>query len=307
MTPPHTLPTVHRQGHRHAFARAFACAFAHRSHWQTACARWPARRMFHTMRPPDAVFADPRQAALYDVFDDDRSDLDAYAGIIAELGAQRVIDVGCGTGTLAVRLAGEGLTVFGVDPAAASLDVARAKPGADFVTWIHGDATALGAVRPPGDLAVMTGNVAQVFLSDDDWHDALDAVHAALRPRGWFVFETRRPEFRDWLNWNIPHTRVALPDGGTAIVTRSVTDVSLPLVTFRGSTTIDDEVLFSTSTLRFRDRHEIERALHDRGFNVIDVRDAPDRPGKEYVFLAQRSDSGATTGRVMQDALRVRR
>lgn len=242
------------------------------------------------MQEPDAVFADPRQAALYDVFDDDRSDLDAYAAIVAELGARRVIDVGCGTGTLAVRLASEGLSVTGVDPAAASLDVARAKPGADLVTWIHGAATALGAVHPPTDLVVMTGNVAQVFLSDDDWRDALDAVHAALRPRGWFVFETRRPEACDWLRWNIPPTRVALPDGGYAIVTRSVTDISPPLVTFRGSTTIDDEVLCSTSTLRFRDRHEIEHALDDGGFDVIDVRDAPDRPGKEYVFLAQRSE-----------------
>lgn len=26
------------------------------------------------MRPPDAIFADPRQAVLYDVFDGDRSD-----------------------------------------------------------------------------------------------------------------------------------------------------------------------------------------------------------------------------------------
>lgn len=260
------------------------------------------------MREPDAIFADPRQAALYDVFDDDRSDLDAYAAIVAELGARRVIDVGCGTGTLAVRLAGEGLAVIGVDPAAASLDVARAKPGADLVTWIHGDATAAAEVRPPADLAVMTGNVAQVFLSDDDWCAATDAIHTALRPQGWFVFETRRPEVRDWLNWNIPPTRVALPDGRTAIVTRSVTDVSLPLVTFRGSTTIDDEVLWSTSTLRFRDRHEIERSLDGRGFDVIDVRDAPDRPGKEHVFLAQRREGERQqpVAELTQDALRVR-
>lgn len=46
---------------------------------------------------PDALFADPRLALLYDVIDDDRSDLDAYVAIATELGATSVLDVGCGT------------------------------------------------------------------------------------------------------------------------------------------------------------------------------------------------------------------
>lgn len=119
------------------------------------------------MRPPDAAFADPRQAALYDVFDDDRRDLDAYVAIAREVEAVRVVDVGCGTGCLALLLAGQGLEVVGVDPAAAAIDIARAKPGADRVTWIVGDATALPS-EPPADLLVMTGNVAQVFVTDED-------------------------------------------------------------------------------------------------------------------------------------------
>ena len=46
----------------------------------------------------------------------------------------------------------------------------------------------------------------------------------------------------------------------------------------------------STSTLRFRERNELERDLSRHGFNVLDVRDAPDRPGKEMVFLTQVRD-----------------
>ena len=239
------------------------------------------------MREPDAAFADPRQAVLYDVFDDDRSDLDAYVAITGELGARHVIDIGCGTGSLAVRLAGEGLSVVGVDPAAASLDVARTKPYADRVTWINGDATALASLSGTADMAVMTGNVAQVFVSDADWSETLTAVHAALRPGGSFVFETRRPEVRAWEDWDIAPTTVDLLDGRTAVIARTVTVVDLPLVTFEGSTTIGDEILTSVSTLRFRDRLEIERDLRSNGFTVSDVRDAPDRPGKEHVFLAR--------------------
>ena len=122
------------------------------------------------MREPDATFSDPRQAVLYDVFNDDRSDLEAYVRIAAEVEAHRVVDVGCGTGSLAVRLAELGFSVTGVDPAEASLNVARAKPNAELVTWIHGDATSLVGLEAAADLAVMTGNVAQVFVSDEDWY-----------------------------------------------------------------------------------------------------------------------------------------
>ena len=44
------------------------------------------------------------------------------------------------------------------------------------------------------------------------------------------------------------------------------------------------------STLRFRTRAEVEASLVAAGFAVADVRDAPDRPGRELVFLARRGE-----------------
>lgn len=243
------------------------------------------------MREPDAIFADPHQAELYDAFDGGRGDLDAYVALVDELGARRVIDVGCGTGCLAVRLAEAGLDVVGVDPAEASVDVARAKPYADRVTWVDGDATALVGRVTDADLAVMTGNVAQVFVTDDDWLATLRAVRSCLRTGGWFVFETRRAEVRDWETWTRPPTPVTLPDGRTAVQSCTVTDVALPLVTFEGWTRIDGQVLHSTSTLRFRSQEEVTAGLDRCGFEVVEVRDAPDRPGKEMVFLARVRES----------------
>jgi len=246
------------------------------------------------MRAPDACFADPRLAVLYDLLDDDRSDLDCYTALVDELGARRVVDVGCGTGCLAVLLAQHGLDVVGVDPAAASLEVARSKPCAEHVTWIEGDATALtGRVRG-ADLAVMTGNVAQVFVDDGDWGMTLSAIHEVVRDEGWFVFETRRPEVRAWEEWDVPETPRVLPDGRSCVVSRTVTDVTLPLVTFESVTAVEGDVLRSVSTLRFREYDEIVRDLSAHGFEVIEVRDAPDRPGKEWVFLARVTGSRGT-------------
>src|SRR4051794_18503564 len=107
----------------------------------------------------DEGFTHPRLAAIYDVFEGSRDDLDPYLAVAAELGAATVVDIGCGTGVLALKLADLGVSVVGVDPALASLDIARAKPGADRVHWIHGTATDLPALQ--ADLAVMTANVAQ--------------------------------------------------------------------------------------------------------------------------------------------------
>ena len=242
------------------------------------------------MREPDATFSDPRQAVLYDAFNDDRRDLDAYVMIADEVGARRVVDVGCGTGSLAVRLAERGFSVIGVDPAGASLDVARAKPSAELVTGVRGDATSLVGLEAAADLAVMTGNAAQVFVSDGEWYATLRAIRTCLRPGGWFVFETRRSEVRDWETWDLAPSAVAMPDGRTAVVSCTVTAVALPFVTFEGSTAIGGEIMRSTSTLRFRERDEVERDLGRYGFDVVDVRDAPDRPGKEMVFLTRAGD-----------------
>jgi hypothetical protein len=69
-----------------------------------------------------------------------------------------------------------------------------------------------------------------------------------------------------------------------------VTDVAGNLVTFRSETTFhrDGSVVKSSSTLRFRERSEVEASLAEAGFALSEVRDAPDRPGLEFVFIATR-------------------
>ncbi len=244
------------------------------------------------MTSSDAIFEHPRLAAIYDALDPDRSDLEVYASIAFELDARRVLDVGCGTGTFALLLADQGLEVVGVDPAGGSLDVARAKPGAERVHWIHGDAAAL----PPTqfDLATMTGNVAQAIVAPQDWQRALTGVWRALRPGGHLVFESRDPGFQAWKEWNrtASHRTTRVAGVGAVESWVDVTDVSGPLVTFRCTWVFasDGEVLTSDSTLRFRQRDEIEEALVASGYVVAEVRDAPDRLGRELVFFARRQE-----------------
>jgi SAM-dependent methyltransferase len=237
---------------------------------------------------PDEIFANPRLARIYDHLDADRSDLDAYTAMVREFGARAVLDVGCGTGTFACLLAAAGVDVVGVDPAAASLDVARRKPGADRVRWLLGDATTLPSIAV--DVATMTGNVAQVFVDDADWLAALAGIRRALRPSGRLVFEVRDPARRAWENWTrvTSFSRTEIPEVGTVESWVELTDVSPPRISFRWTFHFEQDgaVLTSDSTLRFREKGEIEASLVEAGFEVLDVRDAPDRPGLEFVFLA---------------------
>ena len=237
----------------------------------------------------DPVFAHPRLAEVYDLVEPDRGDLVAYVAMVGEFGARVVLDVGCGTGTFACLLARRGYEVIGIDPAAASLAVARRKRGARRVEWLRGEAPDLPPRRV--DLATMTGNVAQVFLTDDAWRATLGALHGALRPGGRLVFEIRDPAQEAWRDWNRPQSfrRLVPPGVGPVQTWVDLHRVELPLVSFRNTFVFeaDGATLTSDSTLRFRTRGEVTADLEAAGFQVESVRDAPDRPGREFVFVAR--------------------
>jgi SAM-dependent methyltransferase len=241
-------------------------------------------------RVADEIFENRRLAQVYDPLDPDRSDLDLYLELADRFGARSVLDIGCGTGTFACLLASRGIEVTGVDPAEASLEVARGKPGADCVRWIHGDASMLPPLRV--DLVTMTANVAQVFLTESDWAATLRGAHRALRPGGRLVFETREPARQAWREWDRDHTyqRTEIPGAGVVRAWFDQARAIGDLVSFRGTWVFegDGAVLTSESTLRFRTRAEVASSLRAAGFTVAEVLDAPDRPGREMVFVAQR-------------------
>jgi len=81
-----------------------------------------------------------------------------------------------------------------------------------------------------------------------------------------------------------------LPGVGAVERWCELVDVRWPLVTFRETCVFvaDGAVLTSESSLRFRERGEVQAQLEEQGYVVTDVRDASDRPGRELVFVAER-------------------
>jgi SAM-dependent methyltransferase len=216
-----------------------------------------------------AEFNDPRLVVVYDAAFGWARDDDIFLSMAGEFGPARVLDLGCGTGRLTLAMAAAGHTVTGVDPARASLDAARRKPGAATVTWIEGNSAVLS--EQSFGIAVMTSHVAQFLVTDEEWDRTLADIRRALVPGGRLVFDTRDPLNRAWDRWNPVDSRrrVALPDGGDVEMWTEVTAVRDGLVDFtihyRFS---DDTELASTATLRFRAEAKVRTSLQALGFAV---------------------------------------
>ena len=96
--------------------------------------------------------------AMADVYDEwyaDLTDVGATVAAIARLAAGgRVLELGIGTGRLAIPLAEAGLDVSGIDVSPAMVARLRAKPGGDRVAVVVGD-MARAEDLPPGPFAVV--------------------------------------------------------------------------------------------------------------------------------------------------------
>jgi len=216
-----------------------------------------------------AEFRDRRLVEVYDAECPWGPDDDAFLAIVDGTPMARVLDLGCGTGRLTLAMARAGHRVTGVDPARASLDAARRKPGAEHVTWIEGTATSLPDAA--FEVAVMTSHVAQFFVEDGEWTSTLSDLHRAIVPGGRLAFETRDPRDRRWERWNPVDSRrvVALPDGRVVTAWTEVTDLAGQSVTLVHHYVFPDgEELRSTATMRFRTEAEVRATLGASGVSV---------------------------------------
>lgn len=213
-------------------------------------------------------FEDPRLVAVYDAEFVWGWDDDLFMSLLAERSAPRVLDFGCGTGRLAIAMAAAGHEVTGVDPAAASLDAARRKPGAERVRWIQGSTEVL--TERAYDAVLLTSHVSQ-FLTDAQWSAALRAFRRSLRPGGRLIFDSRDPDARHWDRWNPVDSRrtVPLPDGGTVEVWSEVTSEGGGLVSGTQHYLFADGAEHtSEATMRFRTERELRRSVEAAGFDV---------------------------------------
>ena len=219
----------------------------------------------------DRLYHDPQLADFYDLENGwERAPDFTFCQKLAE-GAASVLDLGCGTGELAVALA-DGRTIVGVDPAAAMLSIARQKPGAETVWFIEGDARTLRLERR-FDLVLLTGHAFQVFLTAEDRRAVLTTIAAHLAPNGRFIFDSRDPACREWEEWG-PADSMRLIDhprfGPVAAWNDVAQDPATGIVTYGTHYEIraTGNRLSAASRIAFPEKAELETLIAEAGLEV---------------------------------------
>jgi 2-polyprenyl-3-methyl-5-hydroxy-6-metoxy-1,4-benzoquinol methylase len=113
---------------------------------------------------------------------------DAIIGVVAELQPRTVLDLGCGEGWLARRLADTGVKVTGVDAIAGLIEEARSAGGGEFFTASYEEIAS-------GELDLRVDAVVANFslIGKEAVDDVVNAAPRLLNPGGSFVVQTLHP------------------------------------------------------------------------------------------------------------------
>lgn len=132
-------------------------------------------------------------ADVYDAWYSDISDVGATVTRVRQLCASgRVLELGVGTGRIALPLVDAGIDVAGIDASAEMLDALRAKPNAHRVQAVLGDMAEL-PFAPGFSLVLVAFNTLFNLTTHDRIETCFHEVGRVLAPRGIFVVEAFVP------------------------------------------------------------------------------------------------------------------
>ena len=215
-------------------------------------------------------FTEPDLVAIYDAVNPIEEYASFYIDLADELKAKKVIDLGCGTGLLSHAFVKHGCEVVGVEPAPRMLQQAKLKYGEE-AEWTTGGFEALRADMQ-ADLVVMTGHVAQFFLEEDGWRQALHNISHALKPGSHLAFESRNPLVTPFTDWPTTSRHSRITDTPLGPVEWWPDKIQYA----DGYADYEINYLFTTmcnrfvsgNRLRFRSKQELEDSLHEAGFTI---------------------------------------
>jgi SAM-dependent methyltransferase len=165
--------------------------------------------------------ADFRDAEIYDL--QDAGYYDDYPLTLqwARALGGPLLDLACGTGRMALRLAAEGYQVTGVDITPEMIERARQKAAKQglSIDWVVADARTFH-LQKQFSFIYMLENAFQFFLTRADQEAMLARVREHLLLQGCFLFETRNPNQRNLVVGRRPEgEQFTLPDGGQLLIT----------------------------------------------------------------------------------------
>lgn len=120
--------------------------------------------------------------------------IEPFLGPLRELGARSVLELGCGTGNDAARLAREGYALTAIDLSTEAIEQARAKfhSGIDFLVADISQPLPF----PDASFDAVMSNVALHMFPDDVTRSVFGEIARVVRPDGLFLFHVNALEDR---------------------------------------------------------------------------------------------------------------
>ena len=131
------------------------------------------------------------------------AEVDFYLALARQAGARdlRTLEIACGTGRIAIPLAGHGVRIVGLDSSAAMLARAREKSaGLGTVEWVEGDMRSFDVGGSFGLVSIPAGSF-QLLLTTEDQLTCLRCIHRHLAPDGRLAFEIENPRIVAMAEW----------------------------------------------------------------------------------------------------------
>ena len=225
-------------------------------------------------------------ADLYDwVYAWKRDDIPFYVEE-AKLSGGPVLELGCGTGRVAIRMAQAGVEVVGLDNSAKMLQVARRKaralgPMTGKVTWVRGDMRRF-SLDQKFSLVIIPYRGFLSILSVEEQRRCLEGIKAHLLPGGKLVFDIFVPDLQTLTegtaalvhSWDVSH-----PETGHRLVVwdqsrfdnhNQVINVRMIIEELNGAGEMVRK-LYRDFQLRYIHRYEAQHLLELCGFHVLDI------------------------------------
>lgn len=111
-------------------------------------------------------------------------------------GNGRVLELGIGTGRIALPLAARGVKIEGIDASAAMVEKLRAKPGGQDISVTVGDMADVTIMGGPYRLAYLIYNTLFSLLTQARQVQCFENVSSVLEPGGLFVIECFIPDLK---------------------------------------------------------------------------------------------------------------
>jgi trans-aconitate methyltransferase len=231
--------------------------------------------------------------AMYQTFIDYNEEYDFYNSILQKQHSNTILELGSGTGNLALRFFQNNQSYLGLDASEDMIAIAQKRTSQS--TFIHGDMREF-VLENPVDAILITGRSTSYLISNEDMYYCFDSVHQNLNNEGILVFDfidanryipysennksiLHQADCDGILHYRDSHWKLTTADNFLMEWT----------ATYYTVTNNEKEIITEDfSTVRVFTLNEMELFLFMKGFEILEIIDRKTYAYDTYVIVAKK-------------------